>query len=114
MEGLDCLGLFCVRDVSVNDIITFDHSSEIEVALSKEIRFVLINKCFQYLGTSKRCSCGAANCKKVLGRQAHTRGPAKCGACAAKVVEQGAVGVVTLHPELATPLCRGCHDNYCR
>ena len=114
MEGLDCLGLFCVRDVSVNDIITFDHSSEIEVALSTEIRFVLINKCFQYLGTSKRCSCGAANCKKVLGRQAHTRGPAKCGACAAKVVEQGAVGVVTLHPELATPLCRSCHDNYCR
>ena len=39
-----------MRDVSVNDIITFDHSSEIEVALSKEIRFVLINELFPVSG----------------------------------------------------------------
>jgi len=96
VEGVDCLAMYCVKDVNVNDVITFDHSAEIE-----------------YLGTSKRCTCGSNNCKKILGRQAHARGPLKCGACQVSILSQGAVGEVHLHPDLSTPLCKGCHDGYC-
>ena len=31
VEGIDCLAMYCVKDVNVNDVITFDHSAEIEV-----------------------------------------------------------------------------------
>ena len=31
VEGVDCLAMYCVKDVNVNDVITFDHSAEIEV-----------------------------------------------------------------------------------
>ena len=31
VEGIDCLAMYCVKDVHVNDVITFDHSAEIEV-----------------------------------------------------------------------------------
>lgn len=48
VEGVDCLAMYCVKDVNVNDVITFDHSAEIE-----------------YHGTSKRCTCGFNNCKKI-------------------------------------------------
>ena len=67
----------------------------------------------KYLGTGKRCTCGSNNCKKILGRQAHARGPLKCGACQVTLLTQGVVGEVHLHPDLSTPLCQGCHDGYC-
>jgi len=96
VEGIECLAMYCIKDVNVNDVITFDHSAEIE-----------------YLGTSKRCTCGSNNCKKILGRQANARGPLKCGACQVTILTQGVVGEVHLHPDLSTPLCQGCHDGYC-
>jgi len=97
VEGFDCLAMYSLKDLNVNDVITFDHSAEIE-----------------YLGTNKRCNCGSINCKKVLGKQASARGIIKCGACQQKLLEPGIVGEVLLHPDLSTPLCQGCHDAYCR
>jgi len=31
VEGFDCLAMYSLKDLNVNDVITFDHSAEIEV-----------------------------------------------------------------------------------
>ena len=64
----------------------------------------------QYLGTNKRCCCGAINCKKILGRHANARGLVKCGACQKKILDAGVSEEVLLHPQLSTPVCQECSD----
>lgn len=64
----------------------------------------------QCLGSSKRCSCGAGNCRILLGNSALTRGPERCGACLLQLLEVGKVGQVLLHPELSTPVCEDCYE----
>ena len=34
VEGFDCLAMYSLKDLNVNDVITFDHSAEIEVVFS--------------------------------------------------------------------------------
>ena len=67
---------------------------------------------WQILGSSKRCGCGAGNCRILLGSSAITRGPERCGACLHPLLEAGKVGKVLLHPQLATPVCQGCYERH--
>jgi len=95
VEALECLAVYCLKQLQPGEVVTFDHSAEIE-----------------YLGISKRCTCGSRNCKKILGRTANARGSLNCGACQRKILDQSAVGEVPLHPALATPVCNNCADEY--
>lgn len=95
VEGLDCLAMYSIKDIKANESVTFDQSPQ-----------------NQLLKTSKRCNCGARSCHKILGGFAHAQGPLACGVCLNKVVEDGVTGQVWLHPDLATPLCGECLDQY--
>ena len=64
------------------------------------------------LRKSKRCNCGARNCKKILGEFAYGLGPVQCGVCSTRVLEDKVTGIVRLHPDLATPVCGECLDQY--
>eukprot|EP00092_Neocalanus_flemingeri_P041191 GFUD01044851.1.p1 GENE.GFUD01044851.1~~GFUD01044851.1.p1 ORF type:complete len:723 (+),score=194.21 GFUD01044851.1:60-2228(+) len=95
VEGLDCLAMYSIKDIKANESITFEQSPQI-----------------QLLKTSKRCSCGARSCQKILGGLANASGPLLCGVCRTKVVEGGSTSQVCLHPALATPVCGECLEQY--
>jgi len=93
VDGMDCLGMFSIRNLKANENITFDHSQQLEL-----------------LGACKRCSCGARSCKKLLGGTAHCDSSLACTLCQGKC---GAEGRVFLHPALAVPCCQQCKLAWC-
>jgi len=95
VQGLDCLAMYSIRDIKTNESITFNHKPQI-----------------QLLRRSTRCNCGARNCQKILGGYANGQGPILCGACSNKILEDKVMGKVNLHPDLATPICSECLDQY--
>ena len=85
------------------------------------------------------CTCGAANCRRVLGSSVRTVGPRQCSACQTILLQvrhelrwldcyhvlldckcvwcenqAGVEGSVDLHPQLATPVCRWRQKNWIR
>jgi len=95
VQGLDCLAMYSIKNIKTNESVTFNHTPQ-----------------YQLLRTSKRCNCGARNCQKILGGFAYGLGPVQCGVCSSKVLEDKVTGVVRLHPDLATPVCGDCLDQY--
>ena len=112
VSGLDCLAVTAMKEIQAGETLSLDLSPAIKVSLvclaSRRDNFIS----WQFLGTSKRCSCNAGNCRILLGSSAVTRGPVRCGGCLQQLLEAGKVGKVLLHPELSTPVCEGCQDRH--
>merc|ERR1719209_686766 len=87
------LAMYSLKTLSAGDPITYDFSPQLEL-----------------LRTTKPCTCGAANCKRILGSSVRTVGPRQCTACRAPLIQAGAEGTVALHPQLATPVCSPCRS----
>merc|ERR1719339_155412 len=87
------LVMYSLKPLSAGDPITYDFSPQLEL-----------------LKTSKPCTCGANNCRRILGSSVRTVGPRQCTACQAPILQAGAEGTVAMHPQLATPVCGPCHS----
>merc|ERR1719209_1397774 len=87
------LAMYSLKTLSAGDPITYDFSPQLEL-----------------LKSSKPCTCGATNCRRILGSSVRTVGPRQCTACQAPLIQAGAEGTVALHPQLATPVCSPCRS----
>ena len=93
-EPRACLAMYSLRHIKEGEPISYDYSAQLEV-----------------LKARKTCSCGAKNCKKLLGATVNTQGPQQCSVCQICVLEAGIPGEVWLHPSLALPVCHPCKLN---
>ena len=89
-----CLAMYSLRQIKEGEPISYDYSAQLEV-----------------LKARKTCSCGAKNCKKLLGASVNIQGPHQCSVCQVRVLEAGVQGEVWLHPSLALPVCHQCKLN---
>merc|ERR1719339_39903 len=87
------LAMYSLKPLAAGDPITYDFSPQLDL-----------------LKTSKPCTCGATNCRRILGSCVRTIGPRQCTACQAPILQAGAEGTVALHPQLATPVCSPCRS----
>ena len=85
IDGVEqqALAMYSVKQLSAGEVITYDLSPQIELLKSTKVFRLNIDNIGATMSffMLQPCTCGAANCKRVLGSYVRTVGPRQCSAC---------------------------------